>query len=210
MNDRRISQQPTLVVAHHGTISLEDRMSGYVVQPFEINDVQLSFINDPLNLVTITGSAGSPMIGSVQVQGLFHRLTKELELKVKTKATPSPPIFCNACRWSAATALWPGLAVEATRVDVDASLAYRPGQEVPLEHNILVQVAKGKLRHPKLPLPLEDIHARLECDNGMVRADDFQARSGQTVIKGQGVGPGEVSPGRAKLRNRPGIAAPQG
>ena len=163
-------------------MQIEDRQSNLPATLLELGDVNLSFINDPLTVVAIAGTAKSPMLGAVDFKGTFHRDTKELDLrKIKTKGMPLSsallqriPILCCDPRLTEVD-------LEA-HADLDGRLVYRPDQ--PLEYYVSARIWGGKLRHPKLPLPLEDIQAILSCDNGTVHIKDFQARSKQTVVKG--------------------------
>ena len=70
------------------------------------------------------------------------------------------------------------------KVDVEAGLSYRPEQKEPLDYIVSLKVSEGKLRHPKLPLPLDDVRATMECSNGAVQINNFEARSGPTILKG--------------------------
>ena len=184
MGDRPQADLLPTVVVHQGTIQIEDRQSNLPATLLEIGDVYLSLINDPLPLVAIAGTAKSPMIGAVELKGTIHRDTKEMAFKIKTKdmllsstLLQRIPVLCCDPRLAEVD-------LEA-RADLDASFVYRPRSTPGARH----QRARlqGKLQHPKLPLPLEDIHASLSCNNGIVRITDFEARSKQAIVKGHGV-----------------------
>src|SRR5262249_41646404 len=72
--------------------------------------------------------------------------------------------------------------------DLKAGLAYRPQSTQPLSYDAFLAVSKAKLRHPKLPLPLEELDLTLSCSNGDVRLDKLTARAGSTEIEADGWG----------------------
>ena len=125
------------------------------------------------------------MVGSLQLTGLNRRDTKVTQLKIKTAGTP----LCTALLQAHPHRL---LQSATQRRGRGCDRRYRCESRHPtragvaeIEHSIAVRIAKGKLRHPKLPLPLDDIQGLLECDNGTLRLTQFEARSKETLVKGR-------------------------
>ena len=62
-----------VIVIRQGTLILEDRMGSETAKIVELTDVDLRLVNDPLDQVTIEGSANSEVAGKLRVQGQWQR-----------------------------------------------------------------------------------------------------------------------------------------
>ncbi len=175
---------PTLVI-HQGTLVLDDRGSGDSGKILELGDVHLTLINDPLSTVLIDGSASSATLGKVQVHGQWQRGSQEITLSIKAAQVPLTGLVVDKLATLCPAGSLQGLHLEG-RADVKAEVAYRPGSADPLSYDVQVQVSGGKVRHPKLPLALVEVEASLQCANGELRLEKFQARSGKTEIEAEG------------------------
>ena len=72
------------------------------------------------------------------------------------------------------------------KADLRADLAYHPGTSQPLTYDVWLKVMDGKVRHPKLPLPLEELEFTCHCANGYLLLEGLKAKSGPTEITAHG------------------------
>jgi hypothetical protein len=170
---------PTIVV-HQGTIIFDDHAAGRPA-PVEINDVSLTMINDPLPSVSLRASATSELLGKVHAQGDWQRPTGAVTLTFKAVDLPLTHQLAMRGAGQAHAAALAGLLLEA-RADVQGQFALRPGQVPPLSYGIQCQVRGGKVQHPQLPLPLENLSAAFTCADGALRLERLSARSGAAEL----------------------------
>jgi hypothetical protein len=176
---------PTIVV-HQGTIIVEDRAGSLKPAPVEFNDVSLTLINDPITTVTLRGAARAELLGPVRWQGEWTRASGAVSLGFRALELPLTPQLLAQFGGSSLPALT-GLALEA-RADVQGMVALRPGQQPPLSYEVRCLVHDGKVQHPQLPLPLEQLSAELSCANGDLRLQRLSARSGAAELSLSGSG----------------------
>ncbi len=74
-----------IVVVHQGTLEFEDRGPSGTGKIIELTDVDLRLVNDPLDMVTIEGSAMSEFTGKLRISGQWQRHTQERELTLKAQ-----------------------------------------------------------------------------------------------------------------------------
>ena len=85
------------------------------------------------------------------------------------------------------TELLDGLVLEAL-ADAQGELSYQAGPEQPLVYDIHCTLRHGKLHHPRLPLPLDELSATLHCADGRLQLEELSARSGAVEIRGAASG----------------------
>src|SRR5262249_41965100 len=66
---------------------------------------------------------------------------------------------------------------------VQADIGFQPDSPQPWTHSARLRLSKGKLRHPGIPLPLEDIAAALRCFDGEVKLERCTARADQSRLE---------------------------
>jgi len=175
---------PTIVV-HQGTILLEDRSKAGNILQFEISDVHLVVINDPTPTVIIEGGADSPLAGKVVVQGTWDRVQGDFDLLAKTaKLRLSPDVLKRL------GTLIPREATENLELDgsadVEIRLGVRPQLADPISYRVRCDVAKTRVKHPLLPLPLDDLAATLRYDQGELVVERLEAKSGEASVTAAG------------------------
>jgi uncharacterized protein involved in outer membrane biogenesis len=203
---------PTIVI-HQGTILLEDRSKAGNIVQFEINDVHLVVINDPTPTVIIEGGADSPLAGKVLVQGTWDRIGGDFDLFAKTvNLRLSPDVLKRL------GTLIPAKATERLELDgsadVELRLAVRPQLPVPVSYRLKCDIAKARVQHPSLPLPIDDLATTLRYDQGELVIDQLSARSGDATVTASGRVPypttGDTLEAEFELRNiswTPNVAA---
>jgi hypothetical protein len=172
------------IVIHQGTLILEDRMDQSKAASLEINDVSLTIINDPLPRVTIRGAANSDLLGKLYLQGSLDRLTGEAYLAFRATQIPLTPSLLDRLP-QCPSGLLADLRLSAT-ANVEGKVSYHPSQPQPVYYDVRCEVTKGKLQHPKFPLPLDDLHMKLHCNNGELQLETLTAQSGTTKIEAHG------------------------
>jgi len=145
---------PTITIVE-GTIVLEDRSTEGDVRSLELTKVELTLVNDPMATVAIEGSAFSDVAGQVRLRGQWQRQSHVVELTITAQQIALAGI--GAGRLEKLCPNLAGLQV-AGRADLQAALKYRPDESEPLVYSAQFTVTGATLTHPKLPLPLEDVH----------------------------------------------------
>jgi hypothetical protein len=194
---------PTLVI-HQGTLVLEDQLANSDMPPVEITDLSLTLINDPLTTVNIDGRGKSALAGDVEIHGVWNRISRELNLSAQIQGVPVAPNLVQRLAGLCPAGRLAGLHVEG-KADVKADIAYAPESTPPLTFDIRCRLAGGKLRHPRLPFPLDDIDATLRYTNGQLQLSSLRARSGAAEVNARGLAllpcPGENFEGFLEIKH---------
>ena len=175
---------PTVVI-HQGTLFLEDRMQGKGLPSMEINHVSLTMINDPLPTVVIEGRAKSDSLGDLEIHGTWNRRTKDLAFSVQIKGAPLTATCLQRLAPSCPCADLDKMLLEG-KADIEADLAWSPGSSPPFSYDVRGRLQHGSVRHPRIPLPLEDVDATLRCSNGVMHLLNLKAKSGGSLVWARG------------------------
>jgi hypothetical protein len=175
------------IVIHQGTLILEDRSDQAKHATLEINDISLTIINDPLPRVTIRGAANSELLGKLNLHGSIDRLDGEAYLAFRATQIPLTQTLLSRLPIQCPRDLFETLQLSAT-ANVEGKVSYHPSQPQPVYYDVRCEVKQGKLKHSKLPLPLDDLHVKLTCNNGELNLETLTARSGTTEIEAHGSG----------------------
>ena len=176
---------PTLVV-HEGTLVLEDHLKAKGMPALEINHVSLTMLNDPVATVVIDGRAKSDSLGELEIHGTWNRQSKELVFSMQVQGAPVTAALLQRLAPSCPTGDFDHMLLDGS-ADIKADLAWTPGSSSPFSYDVHARLAHAKLRHPRIPLPLEDLDADLRCTNGTMEIKNLKARSGLSLIWAQGV-----------------------
>jgi hypothetical protein len=171
---------PTMVI-HQGTILLEDDLAAADQPPVEIRDVNLTLVNDPLTAVNFQGTGKSDLAGAVQIQGVFQRASGAVAFSIQARDISLGPRLAQRLGAYCADAREHAKDLEGT-ADLQAEIEYTPGAVHPWSHNLRVQLEGGRLRHPQIPLELENIRATALCIDGRVEVKEFTARAGAAEV----------------------------
>jgi hypothetical protein len=176
---------PTVVI-RHGTIVLEDRLAAPDAAPIEIKDVNLTLVNDPAATLAIHLQGNSDLIGNLVVQALWQRATLGLELTLEAPAVPVGASLVQRLGAYCRT-----LGEHARQLEglahFQAKLTFDPEAERPWSHWLSCTLTQGKLRHPQVPLPLEQIEAELCCsDEDGLYVKKVTAQAGAALLELEG------------------------
>lgn len=180
---------PTLVI-HQGTLILEDRLANKDIPPVEISHVNLTLVNDPLPTVLIDGRARSEVVGELEIHGTWNRVTKEATLSAQVQGMDVSAAMLQRVASNCPNSSLQGLQLEG-RADIKADLGIMPTASNSLSFDVRCRLTKGKLQHPQLPLPLDDLSATVRATNGQLTIETLQAKSGpaQISLRGSAMAP---------------------
>jgi hypothetical protein len=176
-----------LVVVNQGTLVIEDHRAGTTDGPvrLEVTDVSLRCVNDPLATVTVEAAGRSELLGPVQLRLTWQRDTRRAAVAVQAPAVCLGPALQQRLAAYKPEACGPGVHVEG-KADVRAEFAYDPSATPPLTHDVRCRLTEGKVGHPQLPLPLEDVAAALRCADGRLTLERLRARAGAAEVEAHG------------------------
>jgi hypothetical protein len=178
---------PTVVV-HQGTILFEDGLEEAGTSLIEIGAVNITLINDPVLVVTVRGAARSTALGKLEVQGTLHREPLEVAVAFKATKVPLTTALVRRLAGEKHAARLEGLTFEAT-ADAHGEFTYHPDPQQPVcYYDVHCKLDQGRVSHPKLPLPLDELKAVLQCTAGRVRLDGLRAKSGAVELIAAGAG----------------------
>ena len=175
---------PTIVI-RQGTLVLEERGENGALKTVDLTDVDLTLLNDPLDVVTIEGTACSEVSGKLHVKGQWQHSPRSHAHPSRPGKFRWPAWWQGAGKTLSGRRSWPtpqagGQGGPQREVD------YRPESAQPLAYDVRVHMTKVKLRHPQLPLPLEEGEASFWCRDGDLRLEKLLAKSGPAEIEARG------------------------
>ncbi|HEV3262988.1 MAG TPA: hypothetical protein VG013_39505 [Gemmataceae bacterium] len=172
---------PTIVV-QGGTILLEDRLTDPTAPAVQIDDVNLTIVNDPRPTVHFEGTGHSALLGSLRIAGTWQRESLETVVSVRAGNIAVGPALIQRLAPHAAGLAEHGRYLEGT-CDLDAEFSYHPEAVPPWTHDVRWHLTGGKFRHPKLPLPLEQLEATVRCLDGQVTVEKLTAQAGGARVE---------------------------
>lgn len=172
---------PTLVI-QQGTIVLTDHVSARGIMPIELHDVHLTVINDPPSTIVVEGTAAADLCGTLKIRGSWQRDTKQASLSLQAPAISVTPALVHRL-----VAYCPNSGLDALelegQVELKAELACAPASGNPLRYDVRCKLTKGKLQHPQIPLPLENLDTTVRCANGQLTLEKLTARAGAGQVE---------------------------
>lgn len=171
---------PTIVV-RDATVLIEDYLASPTRPAIEIKVTEAIGLNDPIEIVKFRLRGTSELAGPLELNGSWVRSSGALDLMLAAGEIPikAPlvhllaayvPNFTEHARQFEATA------------QVTARVAFQPASTQAWSHDVRLQVRGGKLRHPQVPLPVEQIEAALHCADGQVQLEQLTARLGGSPV----------------------------
>jgi hypothetical protein len=172
---------PTLVI-QQGTIVLIDHVMMRGVTPLELHDVNLTVVNDPPTMIVAEGTAASEFAGALKIRGSWKRDSRHAQLALEA---PSVPVTAALIQRLAAYCPDPSLqAVQLEgRAELRAELGYAPSSNRPFRYDVRCRFSQGKLQHPRIPVPLENLEATLRCADGQVTCEKLTAQAGSGHVE---------------------------
>jgi hypothetical protein len=176
---------PTVVI-HEGTILLEDRRAEPPLPPLEISGVQATMINDPVPTIRFEGTGVSNQLGRIQLKGVWQRETGTMTLSLQVADTQINPALVQRLAPFLPPGQLDGLELKGL-ADFQLELAGRLAELSSLDYDLACQLRQGFCRHPRLPLPLDQLAVKAHCHNGRLTIENATARSADTKVSAQGV-----------------------
>jgi hypothetical protein len=175
---------PTVVI-HAGTIILEDRQPNGNAPTVELSDVNLTLLNNPAAVVLVEANGKSDVAARIQFRATWQRQSNELTLSCSVQGAPLNAETLHRFGAYVPPALAKGLTVQG-QVSGDAEMHVRLDGAGPLHYRFSADLAQGSVRHPLMPLELDQIQTRVDCEDGRVRVKNLTARSGPAKIEASG------------------------
>jgi hypothetical protein len=183
-----IIQQGTILFEDHAACGASDAQAappdqcgwgmgmGPVVR-MEIKDVNLTFVNDPLSTLLFCLKGQADRIGAVHVEGNWNRISSAIAMSVEAPVVPVQPTLLQ---WLASYCSRIGEHTQQLEAlaSLRADITYQPDAVRPWSYDLHCQLSKGKLNHPQLPLPLENVEIKVRCLDGQVTVENCTAQSG--------------------------------
>ena len=175
---------PTITV-HSGTILIEDRSIREDIPPLEIKDVSFTMLNDPLSTVIYQLKGSTDLFGPLRGDGAWQRVTGDIKLSLQ-----APRLSIGAALVERLAAYYPQAADYANHLrgnaEIRAELNYQPWATHPWSHQVDAHLSDCKLDHPKLPLPLDHVDARVHCIPGEIKLERLTAHAAgaDVAVKG--------------------------
>jgi hypothetical protein len=173
---------PTIVI-QDGSLVIEDRLAGPA--RWEIHDVNLTLLNDPVTCLTFSGTGKSETLGGVELRGRWQRDTGVTALALETNS-----LCVNKELVQYVAGLYPhknlaGLQVEGW-ADLKVILNYTPKATPALTHDVRCQLRQFRVDHPDLPVPLHNLSAALHCNGTKLTLERLKAAADKGHVECQG------------------------
>jgi hypothetical protein len=172
---------PTIVI-RQGIISFEDLRGAPGRRPIEVKDVNLTIINNPQLTLVFQGTGVTDLAGTVQVTGSLGRVSKEFVISFQVPSFPVGVALVDRL-----AAYYPEAARHANSVTgtgkLRADLSYHPDSARPWTHDIYCQLTGATVRHPQLPLPLNELEASVHLVDGQITLEKLSGRSGAARVQ---------------------------
>lgn len=166
---------PTIVV-QGGSLVIEDRMAGSA--QWELHDVNLTLLNDPIACVAFAGTGKSESLGNVEIHGTWQR-----DSGVTTLALAVTNLSVNKELVQYISSLYPDPRLIDLQLDgaadLKVNLVYTPDAKPALTHDIHCQLRQFRVEHPKLPVPLHNLSASIHCDGNKLTLERLKAAAGK-------------------------------
>jgi hypothetical protein len=176
------SQPVPIIQFRNATVFFEDQQFPTGLVALEVRDVDLKIINDPLPILTFTGSGRSEMLGKVELgPSTLDRRTNALAL-----ALGLPDVPVDRTLLKRVSAYLPDAAVRvgdfSGRAAIDSRVSYQPRSPQTWTHKVHCQLHEGRLQRPDCPLPIEGLEAEAHFSDSLVVLDSLTARAGQARL----------------------------
>ncbi|MFO0930123.1 MAG: AsmA-like C-terminal region-containing protein [Gemmataceae bacterium] len=167
---------PTVVV-RGGTVTIEDRGLGEGGPLLQLQNVELTLINDPLPLLHIEGTGHADLIGPVRFRAAVPRATMAARVEFDLPGIPIGNELLGRI-----TRIVPELAGKLGQLTGRAELRGQvalpgdgPGKAT---YDCTLNLRNGRFRHDALPVPLENLDLAVKLTDGVVPQARLRAASG--------------------------------
>lgn len=172
---------PTILI-RQGTLLFEDQLCCPGQPALELSQVNLTLINDPATIMNFQGSGTSALTGPIRISGSWNRQTNETTVAFQASKIPvdTPLIkriesYCSQAGQHAHDLKGIG--------SFQGELSYNPANPTPWTHDLRWQLSQGKLSHPQIPIPLDQLEISIRCQDGLVKLDKATARAGVSRLE---------------------------
>jgi hypothetical protein len=184
-----MDESKPILIIKDGTVLIEDHVAGAKTPIVEIKNVNLVVMQDARSPVTFEGKGQCPIAGPIKIKGSWTPNPCGVMVSLQAEAVPLTPALMDRL-----AVYWPEAAEHAGQLEGVASLqtdiTYRPESALAWSHNLHWQLHKGRFRHPRVPVPLEEIEAAGHCMEGRFTLERLTARAGGAQVRMEGIAKG--------------------
>ncbi|MFO0805715.1 MAG: hypothetical protein U0791_21645 [Gemmataceae bacterium] len=168
-----VAKAGTLTIVDHGPEALPE---------LKLTDARFTLLNDPLPILTITADATAQGFGPVQVRARLNRITRHVSIGCEMADFPLGEVLPVVAEKFAPHIAGHLGSLEAN-ASVKADLTYIPDATPAWRHDVRVEIKDGKLKHPDLPGPVDQIAVKFRSVDGHVRIEEATAKMGAATVK---------------------------
>jgi hypothetical protein len=196
-----LSQFIPTIEFRQGRITFEDLVAGAHLPILEINNVSLTIVNDPLPTLQVQGQGATRLADVVRIGGTYQRASSDTTVSLGAEG-----IVVGQSLIQRLAAYAPELGEHGSFIDgvatLKADLAYHSESSRPWTHHVRWRLERGRLRHPRIPIPLDELRADVCCMDGLVTLEKLTAKSGdaRVTMSGKARGMGEAADFQARIR----------
>ena len=118
---------------------------------------------------------------SARLEGEFDPASGKLKLSGNVKDLEISPDLRDSLpiQWKGEVASWAGFHAQA---NVSFEVEHDPSRTQPLSYHVVADLTKGRIRDPRLPYPLTDLAARIDCTEAGYRVDKMTGHWGPAKL----------------------------
>ena len=170
------------VTLHDGVIRFQDKKLDFPV--LHLTSVEAKLVPQPTGILTGEGNGHSDFLGVLAFRFAHNPQTNVTELTVSLPAVEYQPkleafIVKLIPNWQEQRIRVQG------RLGVETKITWLPHQDIPTIESF-VRLDGGEFRHPKLPIPLQNIKAQLDYTPDKLTLRSLSATADNGTITGKG------------------------
>ena len=173
---------PTTVI-REGTLLIEDRFTAEGLPIIEVNDIEMTLINDPINTIRIEATGESYSLGRLNIKGSYNRDTHKFDIHLKTNELLVNNTLMNRLAGGCRMQKKQNYHIQA-KADGDVTVRYDPGAKTPLDFVADWNLYEGQLTHPQIPLPITDLRIKARVHNDHLSVKKLTAKAGTAQVTG--------------------------
>lgn len=187
----KFSDEPPLIVVENCTVEIFDPVKN-PSSTFNCRDVNLTVTasqpeptagkgNSPAREVLVEGFCAGDHLERVEFGGRLSPDGTRWNFSGKVAGLALSPELRKSLPSGASDQL-DLLGALRSQAEVAFHVSRDPQRPRPLEFNVLARLERGRIEHPRLPYPLTDVWATVECAADRIQVKDFKARNGQSTL----------------------------
>lgn len=188
----RFSEHPPVIVVENCAVEIFDPLKN-PSSTFNCRDVNLT-ISAPeggaqapaVREVAVEGSFGGDHLERVEFDGRLSADGKHWTFTGGVSGLQLSPELRNSLP-SGVSEQFELLGALRSQAEVEFHIQHDADRADPLDFDLRARLERGRIEHPRLPYPLTDVWATVQCDPQRIVVQDFKAQHGQSsfALRGQ-------------------------